>query len=938
MVANEQIAFISDVVDAVAGLQASLPQPGVIIPQTEFFFVTSKGLRYILSMNDNGDLQKSPPTVNSSVIGAGFQNVAVIADTNVHPPTWLVGGDVSGVARSVDLGLSWSIRDEIITQVEHHTVAVAFHAVRANEAYQYSSNGTVSSFFMSLDGGSSWQRQAGTLAFGARTGGNLHPRQVGRMIAHDETNTNAVNQKIWLGSSNGIWRSINRGIAWGSTPFCLAGLNVTSISIDKVNSNIMYATVDDVSGRSNAGLYMITGITGSSPTVFRYPPIVGSPTTYMTDAQECIARIDPAGASVVFIAAGGAKGSSGGQLPADGTGTPVADAVYPGIWKYVPAVDGSNKPIAGSAGAFTNLTSSATGAVMPTDWFRWSAIDARLNGSTMAIVAGAALITTATPDAAPYTDGAHNYRTVWRSDDAGVTWRSLTDGTAVNTNIYGPGGAVWWLLAAKGAYALNKSAFDVSAITFDPNDLNTILLAGRSAPWLTTDGGVNWFPIPNGIGAVGVFGVAIDPNNPARVLTTTADWTGLVSQSNFLDSQPVFVGPNGGGFACYIDDASQAYISMGNPNNSGGRVVSSPSGWISQTNTGFGSTGPGVGSDWGLEIPAGGLAQITNSVTNSLTFTVNTAGSLTVGMKIDIADTQGSLIVASATISAISGTTITIDSLISTYTSPTILVYTARGSCQGVIAAYDGTGTRILLAWFNQATGLTGGLYRKVGAGTPSRVLDLSASLPAGLAGYAASFVRAPGSGVFFVSICNKGLYRSIDYGATWSLIWQYDITGRPDSAYIGQLAYGDNDILYMTLVQAGVLGLYAIAQASTAVANSPTTNAPVSGDQSGNTAVTLLPYPSDAPTTLDFDFSNSMLYVSNSVFGTSGQPALYRTQDDATFTYLGDVGFENAAGSAVTMAVTQGGKILYTGTDGDGLLVTKLDVPLYPPPRIPGG
>jgi hypothetical protein len=58
----------------------------------------------------------------------------------------------------------------------------------------------------------------------------------------------------------------------------------------------------------------------------------------------------------------------------------------------------------------------------------------------------------------------------------------------------------------------------VEAIAIDPTDASVLYVATNNAGVLkSTDGGASWLAVNNGISALSIFSLAIDPSNPATV-------------------------------------------------------------------------------------------------------------------------------------------------------------------------------------------------------------------------------------------------------------------------------------------------------------------------------------------------------------------------------------------------------------------------------------
>ena len=78
----------------------------------------------------------------------------------------------------------------------------------------------------------------------------------------------------------------------------------------------------------------------------------------------------------------------------------------------------------------------------------------------------------------------------------------------------GDGGRAWQPVKLSGV----SSHLDIMTLLADPRDGRTLFLGTHEAGvFRTKDGGVSWAQMNNGIGGLDVHGLALDPNEPARL-------------------------------------------------------------------------------------------------------------------------------------------------------------------------------------------------------------------------------------------------------------------------------------------------------------------------------------------------------------------------------------------------------------------------------------
>jgi hypothetical protein len=214
---------------------------------------------------------------SSGVDGAGFINVIArspFQDGNGARPL-VVGGDVSGIERSEDGGVTWQASNTGLNGANSWRVgAVAFSPDVPGLMAACSNAGVATS----TDFGRTWTPRAGSpICDGngspaTHVNGQAHPRATGSLLAF----TGAGSSSLWLGSvKTGIRRSDDGGATWAVS--ALGGSQIRSLVVDPTDPDNVYAAV------KGGGIVSSTNGTTASPTFTRMP---GSP-----DAVEEIADI-----------------------------------------------------------------------------------------------------------------------------------------------------------------------------------------------------------------------------------------------------------------------------------------------------------------------------------------------------------------------------------------------------------------------------------------------------------------------------------------------------------------------------------------------------------------------------------------------------------------------------------------------------------------------
>ncbi|MGH9818879.1 MAG: WD40/YVTN/BNR-like repeat-containing protein, partial [Pyrinomonadaceae bacterium] len=186
-------------------------------------------------------------------LGEGINDsISVIYTTPVQPDTIWVGTEKSGVVVSHDNGSTWAKTDASPDGIPVSSIAV--DPKRPDYVYV----GTVQAFYLSRNGGQTWNRRGGNLPLGNFTSILINP-----------TNTDEIYVSSALETDGGIYYSENAGMKWkrvDSKDMKLPSRRVWSMAFDPQDPNRIFA------GSHSSGVYRIdrlvdTGKADTSPQV-----------------------------------------------------------------------------------------------------------------------------------------------------------------------------------------------------------------------------------------------------------------------------------------------------------------------------------------------------------------------------------------------------------------------------------------------------------------------------------------------------------------------------------------------------------------------------------------------------------------------------------------------------------------------------------------------
>ena len=418
--------------------------------------------------------------------------------------------------------------------------------------------------FASRDGGLNWSPSSSGI--NARVGGTADGIPV-FCLTFDPKNPNIV----WAGTQNirGIFKSTDGGASWNELDYGIVernGITFRGFSIDPTNSDIVYAAaelsswVDGKPERLGREFDMTRGVV--------YKTTDGGrrwvPVWYGNNLARYI-WIDPRDTKVVYVSTGIFDREAANSNPE--TGDPGGEGIIKSVdggktWNHINTGLGNlyvgtlfmhpTNPDILIAGTGNNQYWQNSGVYLTTDGgATWTRTLMPVENENINSVE----ISTSDPDIIY----AASSSTVYRSEDGGHTWKTVSGGFSsgwgppgiragfpidlqvdprnpnrIFANDYGGGnflsedGGRVWVDSSRG-----YTGAQVRAIAVDPRQPGRVFATARSGIFASNDGGTNW----SGLSYPPVFSlewnaVAIDPSNPQNILSET-NWNNyLVSSSN----------------------------------------------------------------------------------------------------------------------------------------------------------------------------------------------------------------------------------------------------------------------------------------------------------------------------------------------------------------------------------------------------------------------
>lgn len=513
------------------------------------------------------------PTVfnwRQAIDGGGFQNAIDVGDNTVHstyPNSVVSGGDVAGlhVTRNRNANMIWKGANRGEISWQHSNLScIKFSITTDGRVYALSGRGSVGKNFMiSTDGGQSWVASSFQIAADSRTMGNAKSRPSGRMICADSSGNYlwVAGKHIFSGSNQwGLARSSDQGVNF--TPgFAMGsggipnGTEIRFVLQHPADPTVIFCGADGGNNPSDGGLYKITNAK-AAPSVTKVAGPGGTSTltspNWFRDAFCVMEGTTP----VMYFVAG-----------VIASGSPSAVAVY----RYDLT----------SGGGITNISS---GDLSTTS--EWTAIDGYRKSGQTVIWAGCW-------EATLYGSAPRRSEAVVVSRNGGSTWNKLTSSVSSTTM---PSGREWWLVKDMPEFKLNYGGYDCSAIRIDPNDTDTVFCGGRAGVWRTTDDGLTWKPVMQGLGVSMSEGSVYNPASKSNIASGNIDWNVILSPDKFTyATEPDMKEPTGAGDCSNL---GMSWSLQGLAIGVGGRSDKHSKGKVFTSDSPFSASGSFIDQGW----------------------------------------------------------------------------------------------------------------------------------------------------------------------------------------------------------------------------------------------------------------------------------------------------------------------------------------------------
>lgn len=123
-------------------------------------------------------------------------------------------------------------------------------------------------------------------------------------------------------------------------------------------------------------------------------------------------------------------------------------------------------------------------------------------------------------------------KAVMKSINGGATWTAISTGASatIKSTVY-ESTRQWWATVSVPYLRFAGPSYVASQMLIDPDDANSLLVAGRGGAWkaIQSTGGVTWWPAMNGLSVTVNMTVVADPKVAARVYVGNMDYTFLGS-------------------------------------------------------------------------------------------------------------------------------------------------------------------------------------------------------------------------------------------------------------------------------------------------------------------------------------------------------------------------------------------------------------------------
>jgi len=433
--------------------------------------------------------------------GSGLPESRIVLAIDPQNPSTLYGGTYYGMFKTTDGGASWSSVNSGLPQFPtapppfptgspgFYADSVVIDPRQPETVYAVITNSSGSRVFKTANGGASWSDASsglpeGTLVRSLQIACPRHPVHARRRIDLQ------IPTMLFAGTNAGVFRSTDGGTSWAAVNSGLTATLILDVAIDPQNASTLYAATYN-------GLVKTTdGGTNWGP---------ANPSLALG-----LLAIDPQNTSTVFAAgcvADGSGVSSCGVVKSTdgGTGWSVSRIAQDSDsdWITALAIDPQNSNIVYATTqefdecGLETLHKSVDGGMS------WSH---SLFKDMGVVSADCVLALVIDPQKSGNLYAAFQYGGVFKSTDAGATWKAANSGLS-------PG------LSPSGPY------YNAVALAIDPGSPSTVYTASFSGVFKSSDGGMSWNPASAGLPdwSTGLGDccfrprLAVDPQNSARV-------------------------------------------------------------------------------------------------------------------------------------------------------------------------------------------------------------------------------------------------------------------------------------------------------------------------------------------------------------------------------------------------------------------------------------
>ncbi len=347
----------------------------------------------------------------------------------------------------------------------------------ANTLYACSASG---GFYKSIDNGFNW----------ILLGTDFLPRMATSSCCIDHTNSNVIylssGDANYYGADLGIWKTTNGGASWAQINNGIGNNMALEMLMDPSNNQVLLAATNNGLWKtSDAGNSWTQKIAGNQFTDMQWLAMPNSSIVFASSMNKFFRSTD--------------KGETWTEIT-NGFNNLLAAGTRISLTKSNPAVVyvgtvNQEGTIFRSTDTGKNFTIQYNNPLMSLTGYDSTGggqgnynfcIEANPNNENQLFL------------------GSHN---LWRSNDGGVTWLKLTN---------------WW----------KELHTDMHDFVFKPGNAYNLFQANDGGVWNTTDTGVNWTPMSDGLGATENYHAAVSPLYAGLVSTGTQDNGELVHIDN----------------------------------------------------------------------------------------------------------------------------------------------------------------------------------------------------------------------------------------------------------------------------------------------------------------------------------------------------------------------------------------------------------------------